>query len=97
MSALFELEEFTETEWQIVRDWGRCGLCGVKCAYNQGGTHTGGVCDECARIDRCRGSVVAGDDRHFSHWGMPHEADEHDQLVRGQARRRARFLKAVTS
>ena len=97
MSALFELAEFDETKWQIVGEWGRCGLCGAKSAYNQGSTTTGAVCDECAKIDRCRGASAHKDDRHFSHWGVPHQVDEHDGLLAAQARRRARYLKAVAA
>ena len=94
MSALFELEEVTETEWQIVGTWGRCGLCGAKCSYDRGSTTTGAVCDDCAKIDRC-GQRLDGA-AHVSHWGVRHVAEDHDDLVRGQARRRARYLKAVT-
>jgi hypothetical protein len=95
MSALFELEEFTETVWQVVGQWGLCGLCGAKSNYNQGSTLTGCVCDACATIDRCDRRTDSGD--HVSHWGIPHTVDEHDGQVRGQARRRARYLKAVSS
>lgn len=54
--ALFDLDDFVETrvEWVIVGDWGRCGLCGSKCGYNQGGSRTGAVCDDCAGVDSCR-------------------------------------------
>lgn len=55
--ALFDLDDFTETrtEW-VSLGWlpDRCGLCGVKCSMNQGGTDVGMVCDGCAQIDRCR-------------------------------------------
>lgn len=56
MSLLFELDDFeeTRTEWVILGDWGRCGLCGATSKLNQGGTLTGNVCDDCAQIDSCR-------------------------------------------
>lgn len=94
MSTLFELEDFTETrsDWQIVGDWGLCGLCGVKTSFNQGGTTTGAVCDSCAKVDRC-GQRFDGLE-HVSHWGVRHTAAEHEHLVLDQARRRARFLAA---
>lgn len=54
--ALFDLEDFAETrtEWIPLGTWDRCGLCGVKCSMNQGGTDTGAVCDQCAQVDGCR-------------------------------------------
>jgi hypothetical protein len=54
-STLFDLDDFEETrpEWVLVGEWGRCGLCGTKCSYNQGGTRTGAVCDGCAQVDLC--------------------------------------------
>lgn len=48
--SLFDLEE---PEWVVVGEWGRCGLCGTKCSFNQGGTTTGAVCDDCAQVDGC--------------------------------------------
>lgn len=48
--TLFDLDA---PEWVIIGTWGVCGLCGTKCAYNQGGTRTGAVCDDCAQIDLC--------------------------------------------
>lgn len=72
MSALFELDDFpeTRTEWVIVGDWERCGLCGTRCSFNQGGTRTGAVCDDCAQIDECRirehdAIVMRGRDRNL--------------------------------
>lgn len=56
-TALFDLDDFeeTRTEWVVLSSqWERCGLCGTRCGYNQGGTDTGPVCDACAVIDRCR-------------------------------------------
>lgn len=53
--TLFELED-TLPEW-VPLGWNDamlCGLCGRKTTMNQGGTETGPVCDDCARIDRCR-------------------------------------------
>lgn len=94
MSTLFDLDDFeeTKTQWKIIPDWHLCGLCGVKTNWNQGGTTVGGgICDDCAAIDRCddRG------DRHVSHWGESHPAGKHDELVAAQARRRAAFLSRV--
>ncbi len=96
MSALFELDDFQETRtaWRIVPDWHLCGLCGGKTQWNQGGTTVGGgICDDCADIDRCdeRG------DRHVSHWGTSHPAGDHDRLVSAQQARRARFLREVAA
>lgn len=55
-TGLFDLDDFDETRtvWVMVGDWGRCGFCGVKCSFNQGGSKTGAVCDECAQIDHCQ-------------------------------------------
>lgn len=56
MSMLFDLDDFEETrvEWVVLSgQMERCGLCGARCSYNQGGTDTGPVCDACAVIDRC--------------------------------------------
>lgn len=55
--SLFELEDYeeTRTEWVILGDWDRCGLCGTRVrGMNQGGSLTGVVCDDCAQIDSCR-------------------------------------------
>lgn len=55
--AMFDLEDFpeTRTEWVVLGDWDRCGLCGTRTrGCNQGGTRTGKVCDDCAQIDSCR-------------------------------------------
>lgn len=91
MSTLFDLDDFEETRvgWTLVPNWERCGLCGAKCTWNQGGTSTAGaVCDPCALIDRCeeRGG------RHVSHWGESHPSSEHDRLIAAQQRRRAAYL-----
>lgn len=96
MSALFNLDDFeeTKTEWRIVTDWHLCGLCGGKTHWNQGGTTVGGgICDDCATIDRCD---IRGD-RHVSHWGIAHSEAGHSQLVAAQARRRAAFLARVVA
>lgn len=96
MSTLFELDDFTETrtEWQIISDWHLCGLCGIKTNWNQGGTTVGGgICDDCATIDRCDET----ENRHVSHWGIPHTLIRHAELVVAQSRRRARFLSAVAA
>jgi hypothetical protein len=101
-------------EWQpVYKLWGMdpltravvrelCRDCGRKAGYNQGGSDHVGifmVCDDCASLDRCTTRQHnRGADWHVSHWGDSHRADEHDELVRAQAKRRARYLsKAVSS
>lgn len=89
--TLFDTDELdhASTEWQLVPDWDRCGLCGIKCSWNQGGTSTAGaVCDECANIDRCQDV----DGRHVTHWGHSHTPDDHQALLNAQTRRRTRYL-----
>jgi hypothetical protein len=124
MSALFELEEVTETrvEWEPVwhlgiesegwhwdREWSLplnadgspiteaewkayykrthlCRDCGSPGNHNRGGAADGrgySLCDDCADVD--------------GKWGRSVSGDERDRLFAVQARRRARYLKAVTS
>lgn len=54
MSLLDLLGDWTDQrEWVILGSWELCGLCGAKTSMNQGGSRTGVVCNDCAKIDSC--------------------------------------------
>lgn len=78
----------------------RCRDCGTdKTSGTSGSRRSIGsfdLCEACTDLDRCLTREHSrGAEWHVSRWGSAHRADEHDELVAAQSKRRAAYLRKV--